>query len=155
MSGPAVAGIAALMLEANPSLTPFEVRQTLKATAREDNHTGEIPEGGSPVWGWGKVNAIQAVMAALGIQSAPELPPSAHADIQVWPNPIQDEIRVSVGRAGSTCHWMALDLTGRCMASGHGPSPLRIDASDLPAGALLLKVELAGGWVKTFRMVKG
>jgi len=154
MSGPAVAGIAALMLEANPSLTPFEVRQTLKATARMDNHTGEIPEEGSPVWGWGKVNAIQAVMAASGIQSAPELPPAAHADIQVWPNPIQDEIRVSAGRTGSLCQWMALDLTGRRMASGYGPSPLRIDASELPKGAVLLKVEAAGGWVKTFRMVK-
>jgi subtilisin family serine protease len=40
MSSPCVAGIVALLLDANPGLTPFEIKQILQATAREDDETG-------------------------------------------------------------------------------------------------------------------
>ena len=155
MSGPAVAGIAALLLEANPTLTPLEVRETLKATARQDNHTGEISEEGSPIWGWGKVNAIQAVMHALGIQSAPSVSTGVMSMIQVWPNPVRDEVRISAGAQGTTCHWSALDLTGREIAAGKGASPLRVVAQQWPVGAFLLRVESEDGSVRTFRLIKG
>ena len=155
MSGPAVAGIAALLLEANPSLSPFEVKETLKATAREDNYTGDIPVGGSPVWGWGKVNAIQAVMGALGIQSAPSVGNGIRQGIQVWPNPVRDVVHLEVTPSGTSCVWTALDLTGREMAAGKAGSSFQIDASQWPVGAFLLKVEAEGGMVQTFRLVKG
>ena len=49
MSGPAVAGIVALMLQANPELTIEEVREALQVTAREDDHTGVIPATGRQI----------------------------------------------------------------------------------------------------------
>ncbi|HRF82342.1 MAG TPA: S8 family serine peptidase, partial [Flavobacteriales bacterium] len=65
MSSPAVAGIVALVLEADPTSTPLEVKDAIMRTARQDSHTGVIPVGGSNMWGAGKVNAYQAVREVL------------------------------------------------------------------------------------------
>ncbi|MFM7726096.1 MAG: S8 family serine peptidase, partial [Flavobacteriales bacterium] len=40
MSSPCVAGIVALLLDANPFLTPAQVKEILMATARTDEFTG-------------------------------------------------------------------------------------------------------------------
>ncbi len=75
MATPGVAGIIALMLEANPSLTPTEVVEILKhtsdhiddwgKTAVEDNpFAGEDPNY-HPSGGWGRVNAYAAAKEAL------------------------------------------------------------------------------------------
>ncbi len=60
MATPHVAGIVALLLEANPALTPAEVKETLQKTAT--NMPGREP------WeaGTGYVNAYAAVSAAFG-----------------------------------------------------------------------------------------
>jgi serine protease AprX len=62
MATPHVAGIVALMLEANPSLTPMQVRDLLERTAT--NMTGRLEwEAGA-----GHVNAHAAVAAAAGLR---------------------------------------------------------------------------------------
>lgn len=57
MASPHVAGVVALILQLEPNISYEEVVDILRKTAREDRFTGEIPEEGSPVWGWGKLNA--------------------------------------------------------------------------------------------------
>lgn len=62
MSAPHVAGVVALMLEANPTLDPDKVTQILKDTARSDSFTGfNLPDNR---FGWGKIDALAAVQAA-------------------------------------------------------------------------------------------
>lgn len=65
MSAPHVAGVVALMLEANPALTPDQVKALLVQTAS--------PVPGCPVWdcGAGTVDALAAVTAALGAVNDP------------------------------------------------------------------------------------
>ncbi len=65
MSGPAVSGIVALLLQANPALSPALVMNILYQTAIQDTHTGTIPAGGSNTWGYGKVNAYRAILKTL------------------------------------------------------------------------------------------
>jgi hypothetical protein len=71
---PHVAGVAALVMAANPSLSPVEVRQVLISTA--DDLSGE-QNGGKVGWdqytGYGRVNAFEAVSAAKEGQ----IPPAA------------------------------------------------------------------------------
>ncbi len=65
MSSPAAAGIVALMLQVHPTLTPAQCITVLKETAILDNYTGTIPPQGSNIWGFGKINAYQAVLRTL------------------------------------------------------------------------------------------
>lgn len=59
MAAPHVAGVAAMMLEANPDLAPAEVKRILLATAQDLGAKG--PDNGT---GFGFVNAIAAVQVA-------------------------------------------------------------------------------------------
>ncbi|MEM9456603.1 MAG: S8 family serine peptidase [Myxococcota bacterium] len=71
---PTVAGVAALVLSANPTLSALEVRDILERTADKDlslvsetpiNSTGEFDDNGFSQWfGFGKVNARRAVEMA-------------------------------------------------------------------------------------------
>lgn len=71
---PTVAGVCALVLSANASLTALEVRQLLQRTADKDlsletdtpvNEPGDFDGAGFSLWfGQGKVNAFRAVQAA-------------------------------------------------------------------------------------------
>jgi minor extracellular serine protease Vpr len=67
MSGPCVSGIVGLLLEINPALDPDGIKSILQLSAITDSYTGTIPAGGSNTWGYGKVDAYQAVLQALGI----------------------------------------------------------------------------------------
>jgi len=59
MSAPHVAGTIALMLQYAPTLQATEIPGILRQTARLDAHTGVLT-GGSPTWGYGKVDARTA-----------------------------------------------------------------------------------------------
>lgn len=70
---PLVAGIVGLMLSANPDLTATQVRQILADTARKID-TGYDANGHSPDYGYGLVDAYEAVRAA---QAATSTTPAA------------------------------------------------------------------------------
>ena len=71
-STPIVAGIAGLMLSANPLLTEKEVRNIIKQTA---DKVGHVPydRGHNHRMGFGRVNALKAVNAALGASNSKEV----------------------------------------------------------------------------------
>jgi subtilisin family serine protease len=56
-AAPQVAGIAALLLQANPGLTPPEIADALRSTA---DAVAPLPLPNNDV-GWGRVNALVAV----------------------------------------------------------------------------------------------
>ena len=53
-----VGGVVALMLERNPGLDAAQVKTILQETARQDEHTGAVPNAS---WGHGKLDAWAAV----------------------------------------------------------------------------------------------
>ncbi len=60
MSGPHVAGVAALMREANPDLDVDTVKEIIMSTAMDLGDAGE-----DNTFGWGMVDAYEAVMAVM------------------------------------------------------------------------------------------
>ena len=60
-AAPVVTGIIALMLEVGPTLDAVSVKRILQRTARADAFTGETPNS---LWGYGKVDAFEALVAA-------------------------------------------------------------------------------------------
>ncbi|WP_426502610.1 S8 family serine peptidase [Dactylosporangium sp. McL0621] len=61
-AAPFVAGTVALMFQANPALTFGQVRDILHATARKPSPDPGVPDN---AWGYGKLDAEQAVRRAL------------------------------------------------------------------------------------------
>ncbi|MBM3453039.1 MAG: T9SS type A sorting domain-containing protein [Bacteroidetes bacterium] len=92
MASPMVAGIAALLLDANPYLSAQQVKEILMQTARQDNYTGSIPPEGSNRWGAGKVNAYAAVQLAL--QTIGQLEIKNDISWLIYPNPAKDNLNV-------------------------------------------------------------
>ncbi len=135
MSSPAVAGIAALMLEANPYLSPWQVKLIVIATAREDFYTGEIPEDGDTKWGWGKINAYAAIKKALATTGWMEI--KKPLDWQVYPNPTSSMLNIT-GIDLSGAEIQVFDLSGKLC--GEYQNTTTINTSNLGSGTYLLRI---------------
>ena len=73
VASPVVAGVAALMISANPSLSPSNVATLLQANADDLGAAGW-----DPAYGYGRVNAYRAVAAATASAPPPDtMPPTA------------------------------------------------------------------------------
>jgi subtilisin family serine protease len=72
---PLAAGLAALILSANPALTAAEVKQIMMDTADKiDTANGAYVDGHSPWFGHGRVHADKAVRRAAGLDQPQALP---------------------------------------------------------------------------------
>lgn len=135
MASPAVAGIAALMLEANPYLSPWQVKLILIETAREDFYTGEIPDTGSTKWGWGKVNAYAAVKRALNTTGWETVEkPLAWT---IYPNPTNGEIHIK-NLTGNVQSIQIIDLSGKLC--GEFKTVEELSAENLNSGTYILRI---------------
>jgi minor extracellular serine protease Vpr len=134
MSGPAVAGVVALMLEVNKFLTAAEIKNILKQTARLDIRTGNIPPEGSVSWGWGKVDALAAVLAAESYTSVKELRINPQ-DVVLYPNPAHSIVTVT----GMVADEMKLyHIDGQMIQ--HTSQQQTLDIAGLPVGIYLVKI---------------
>jgi len=95
MSSPVVAGICALIWEANPYLTPLQIKEIVIQTAREDEFTGEIPPEGSSIWGFGKINAKLSIEKSLEYIGLGENVIHYKKNWTIFPNPSIDSFSVN------------------------------------------------------------
>lgn len=142
---PHVTGVAALLLQINPSLTAAQVRNALTSTAKSDTKTGSVPNSR---WGFGKMDAFAAANSVVStVERVASSLPSQFTLRQNYPNPFnpstviefelpRDEIvrlsvydvtgeevariidneRLSTGQY--RVHWNALSRSGVPLSSG-------------------------------------
>lgn len=101
LSAPHVAGVIALMLQMNHFLSPNEIRTILTEDARQDKFTGPIDhQTGSPLWGWGKLDALNSTRDAVKLYS-----------VAIEIDSIGEPFTVSLTRDGQSIETTALNQT--------------------------------------------
>lgn len=137
MSAPMVAGVAALILEANPYLSATQVKEIIMETARLDNYTGQIPPTRSPIWGAGKINGYQAVKMALAMVGTGK--PLENLLWSVYPNPVQNELFFTlVDELPASCE--VIDENGRVLLKKITDG--KINVSNLTAGKYWIRMTI-------------
>ncbi len=128
MATPGAAGVGALMLQANPDLSPFDIRNILQETAtyRECHYMGAnepclddaIPKNRqNNVYGHGHVNGLESVLEAAEYQQQYSFDKGITLDVvnslnlngRVTLAP-GDSIEVMLGQGVDTVQWMSNDL---------------------------------------------
>jgi len=144
MSSPCVAGIAALMLDANPLLSSAQVKDILMETAREDQFTGVIMPPGDSRWGMGKVDAYAAVWQALNTEGL-AVSNSELENNLVYPNPVSNTLQfVSFIKNGKA---ELIDMNGR-----RTQLPIEsnsMDVSNIASGVYVLQLDSEGKLIRT------
>ncbi|MCQ2285098.1 MAG: S8 family peptidase [Bacteroidales bacterium] len=138
MSGPFVAGVAALVLQANPYLSTEQVRNIINETAYQDEFT---EEDGVKRFGNGKVDAYHAVLMALNTVGVQEHVQVAESNYTVFPNPSNGRFYVTALTESPEVSCAIYDLSGRMV--GHEMLTAGVNSINLqnmPAGCYLLKI---------------
>jgi serine protease len=123
MACPHVAGVAALMLAVEPTLTPDEIEQFLEDTALDLGSAGH-----DNIFGHGLVQADAAVIAALGSTSTTPVLVTSPSTLNFGDS--ATFLVIGVTNAGGG----ALDVTGATFAFVSGPQAFAPTAIDLIAG---------------------
>ncbi|MEN9973299.1 MAG: hypothetical protein RIS20_1646 [Bacteroidota bacterium] len=147
MASPMVAGVSALILEANPYLSARQVKEIIMLTARQDNLTGTIPAEGSPIWGAGKINAYAAVKLALQTMGMENV--KHDIDWNVYPNPVMNELHFTIVELPKKAE--IIDMEGNLYEKNIYEGKLYV--SDLPAGTYFIRL-IIDGKVQQERFIK-
>jgi len=138
MSAPFVAGVAALVLQANPYLTPVQVKEILTSTAYQDQYT---IEAGVDRFGYGKVDAYHAVRQALTLVGLEEHTEGLQTHYTLFPNPTSGQCYITATTDAEQVPCRLYDLSGRLVRSEMlhaGVNNIHIDG--LPAGCYILRI---------------
>lgn len=149
MSAPFVTGVVATWLQACPTLTPEQLKETVKATARHDSYTGDIADAGDASWGYGKIDAYEGLKLCLDKYATGISTVSAPFDGSI--TLLGDRIRITPASSSVSAE-AAIYTAGGALAaqcSVHGAT--EISTASLPSGVYLLKVTDGKG-VKTLKI---
>lgn len=152
---PHVAGIASLVWAVNPSLSPLQVRQIIEDTAEDQvGKANEDTAGFDIYYGWGRVNAHAAVVAARALSVEDHKLVENKLSLI---NPVRNqklEFYSNLDFVGQA-HVMATSLDGRKVldtktnvVSGQNYMYL----TDLTTGSYMLRFEI-GDYKKTFKII--
>ena len=138
MSFSCVAGGLALILQANPYLSVSQVKEIIHETATNDHYT---TQAGVNRFGYGKINAYQAVLKALNTVSVEDYTETPVTQYTIFPNPTDGRCYVTVNSDAIRIQYALYDLTGRGIAKNQMlPGVNHLDMQSLPSGCYILRL---------------
>lgn len=109
MSSPFVAGVVALILEANPWLSPRQIKEIITETAYQDQYTAQQ---GEERFGYGKVSAYDAVLLALETIGTENIS-FRESNITLFPNPASDNVFLTLETTEPSIPIEIYDFSGK------------------------------------------
>ena len=113
MSAPCVSGVCALLLQQNPDLSPADLKERMKSSARVDDFTGPISSPGDVRWGMGKVNPYQMVLEQSLSQN--EIQSTGALSALIFPNPSSGRWKFESTDADELVSVHVFDIAGRAV----------------------------------------
>lgn len=140
MSSPAVTGVVALMLQANPNLSVDQILDIIHRTARNDSKTGPLVANDSADlrWGWGKIDAVAAVNDAIrrvSVTTAEEY----RLPLRLYPNPTNGTVTVNSG-CGERQTLEVYGIDGRRTLQTDINTETTLDTSRWPRGVYIVRI---------------
>jgi len=141
MASPFVTGVLATWLQANPQLTPDNVREVLSQTSIVDSYTGACPNN---TWGYGKIDAYAGLLNILGITPIKNLETMPDA-IMAYPNPNNGSFKVLFTEADENLLISVYTSNGQRILTQQVNNvavqqSLDIDLGEVATGAYIVKV---------------
>ncbi len=152
---PVVAGVAALVLQANPTLTGLELRNIILQSAIVDSFVTRYGSAPNNTMGYGKINAYKAVKMALEkITTGVSVIDDQAFKIVLFPNPTNDYLNYHVENDNHLERIEISDQTGRHMFSQViNKNSGSIDVSRLKSGLYYITI-MAKKQSKTVKFIK-
>ncbi len=157
MSGPVVAGIVALMLEADPKLDPWRAKDIIAQTAILDVYTGALTAAGNNTWGHGKVNAYAAIKRVIQTQSINQVTGTGLI-WSLYPNPGNGVFHITCSAAKQevvkveVCDMMGRILLQKDWQLGNGNNATTLDATGFARGIYFTRLT-TGKQISTIKML--
>lgn len=142
MSSPFVTGTVALWLQANPKLTPSDVRNILNASSRHDQYTGNTDSCDRNKWGAGKIDAYAGLQIAAGKTGIRD----TLADVQLF--------SITTDRAARTAKVMYA-AKGNATLSIYTTTGQKVAAKTLTASGQTVSLSQLTHGVYVFRLEQG
>jgi len=158
-SAPVASGIVALMLQANPTLTPEKIKEHIFQSAIQDTHTGALPVNGDNTWGHGKINAYGAIKRVLQ-QSGVYVFKGKKLDCVLFPNPNRGSFTLDyTGEHAESLNMQVLDAAGHVVSADlwnvhSGQNQRMLNLSALPKGLYLVSLSSPAGSVSMRTIVQ-
>ncbi len=143
---PNAAGVAALMLSANPNFQALSYRELLSRSCDKVggySYTTAAPYGSwCPELGYGRINAYEAVRSTLNFVSTEE--PDNETVIRLWPNPVVEELYFEGN--GKPIEEVSIYQADGRLVSHHETPTTSISVKDLTTGVYWLRMRLGEEW---------
>jgi len=149
-AAPAVAGAIALLMQAQPTISWSDIRNSILSCPKLDNFTGNmLPDNR---WGHGKFDAFTLMQGC----STASLHEEGPAQISIFPNPATDEITIRLSDKKSAFYLELAEPTGRTIRKIRNDGQdidIKIPVTGISSGLYIIKAFDRKGGISTGRIV--
>lgn len=143
MASPYVAGAVALWLQANPTLTPDQVREVFSRTALNDDQYINAAEFPNNTWGYGRINVIKGLKYVIGTTGVDDI------------NAAENMFRVTTDRSAHTATFYFGSGNGGAQLSVYNTLGQKVYSAQLADNGETVNLSSLGSGVFVFKVKQG